>query len=302
MHSIMITVCFVNYVFGSFSEYFTNGGHLQCGYESPRVPLVSRLSPADMEDHSQHARFLGSSHGEYSPRLGTYRMYTDRTYTVDHNSSIAPKAAMTRLGKEDGRLTPVSDIGYNLGYKYAGDASDLSDDVITEKCPSSRQRKIKAGVRKTPDEVPVNRKTSGDKTLRKNWNKSGSRKTMATDEDATSSSSSNSSLRSAKSDRKTPKKHRDLATKEQPAASAPPGEVATSNGHLRGSNPMMSFVNDSGTQINLWGMEAGEVLQQLGANIHAMTERGKQPRPDDSSTVSVEVMGNVTRREGCYAF
>ena len=280
-------------MFGSFSEYLTNGGHLQCGYESPRSALLSRLSPADMEDHSQHTRFLGSSHGEYSPRLGTYRLHTDRTYTVDHNSSIAPKAATTRL-QEDGRLTPVSDIGYNLGYKYAGDASDLSDDVITDQSSSSRQRKVKPGVRKTRDEVPVNQKKSGDEASRKKWNKTGSRKTIATDEDATSSSSSNCSLRSAKSDRKTPKKHRDLTTKEPLAASAPPGEVATSNGR-HNSNPMMSFVNDSGTQINLWGMEAGEVLQQLGTNIHAMTERGKQPQPDDRAA-SVEVMGKVAWR------
>ena len=284
-------------MYASFSEDFTNGGHLQCGYEyeSPRSALVSRLSPADMEDHSQHARFLGSSHGEYSPRLGTYRLHTDRTYTVDHNSSIAPKAAMTTRGKEDGRLTPVSDIGYNLGYKYAGDASDLSDEVITEQCSSSRQRKVKAGVRKAPDEVPVNRKTSGDKTSRKNWNKTGLRKTMATDEEGTSSSSSNCSSKSVKSNQKTQKKRSDLATKQPPAAGVPPGEVAPSNGHLRGSNPMMSFVNDSGTQINLWGMEAGEVLQQLGTNIHAMTERGKQPQPDDRAA-SVEVMGKVAWR------
>ena len=292
---IMITACFVKqYAHASFSEFFTNGGHLQCGYESPRSALVRRLSP----DDSQHTRFLGSSHGEYSPRAGRY---TDRTYTVDHHSTTALRAAMTTLGKEDGRLTPVSDIGYNLGYKYAGDASELSDDVITEKFSSSRQRKVKAGVRKPPDEV--NRKISGDKAMRKKWNETGVRKTMATDEDARSSSSSNCSSKSEKFDKKKSKTNQNLATKKPPAASIPPGEATTSNGrHLGGSNPMMSFVNDSGTQINLWGMEAGDVLQQLGTNINALTERGKQPRPDDSD-VTIEWLDgkvNVGRRQPMY--
>ena len=266
-----------------FSEFFTDSGHLQRGsYDSPRSALQGHLSPASLLENSKRTRFLET--GEYSPRVG---VHTDRTYTV--RSAATSEAAVPRSEMEDGRQTPLSDIGYKLGYKFAsGDISDISDDITGGRL-SARNESAEVVATKNGDKE--NKKGAGDKSTRKKWNKTRLSETIATDEDATSSSSSNSS-KSTKSDRKTAKKHHSHAVKKPVAVNIPAGTgtVMTPGGrHLRGSNPAMNFVNDSGTQINFWGVEPGEALQQMGT----LVEGRQQSRLEGSRVVPVEVMGRT---------
>jgi len=276
-----------------FFELFTDNSQSHCTYDSPRSALRSRLSPASLLEDSKRTQFSNNTHRVYSPRV---EAYTDRTYTlIDRKSDIVPEVAVSRSEKEDGRHTPLSDIGYKLGYKFAsGDISDISDDVA-ERRLSALSESAKVIASRNGDKE--NWKATREKPMptRKKWSKTGLRETMATDDDVTSSASgistSSGSSSSAKSDRKTAKKHHNQVVKKKAAAKVPVAMATPGGDRLRGSNPAMNFVNDSGTQINFWGVEPGEALQQMGTNLQTLMDRGQQPRADERRMMSVEVMG-----------
>ena len=298
----------------------------------------------------------------YAAPQHTRDTYTAPRHTIDYKGdSSSPIYSSGSKKVDEGRHTPLSDIGYQLGYDYGSgqlapqttrnldsDSSFLSDfeseitprpipthpEVISDKSHYAKDSsKIKHTKESTPskgmgdvtDQKKSKKKNVDEKKEKSTKNKENKskKKNIRSSRSSSSSSSSDSSSSdaSSKSEKECKKKKKKQKDKEKrkenkektkgkdnkkktqqentversDAADFRPVFSDRSHNKLRDSDSAPHFFNDSGTQINFWGVKQEDMTRQVTSAAIASLPRTRQIGSHSrSSHASLEDVDNPT--------